>query len=248
MKFAKLIVVCFTLCLVCYVVPASTACASAKYVRVIQDGVPLYTNAEIKKVTCLLEKSYYLTVLEEIDEFYKVEIMQGDRLFPKIVGFVDKSAVEPQKEEPAAPLYPTVSVVVKSSSAGVYFSPLASSQLLVVATNTQNMSYYGKVVDEADCTWYYVYFNGYFGYVKSDDVTDAKIALHPTPLPQPILPPVAPNTPSTPTETPDTSTSTNNTSEVLLIAFAGILSTALTCALFLPKQKENGKSFYSENR
>lgn len=247
MKFAKLIVICFTLCLAVALALPHVANASTKYVRVIQDDVPLYTNAEIKKVTCLLEKSYYLTVIEEIDDFYKVEIMGGDKLFPKIVGYVQRQLVEQENLQPVAPLYPTVSVTVQTSSASVYFSPLTSSDILVVATNTQQMSYYGKVIDQVT-TWYYVYFNGYFGYVDSANVTTPKIPLHPTPLPQPVTPPTTtPPSNESNQQIPEQSTRSGR-NEILLIAFAAILATALTCALFLPKTKENGTSFYTDNR
>ena len=247
MKFAKLIVIVFVVNIVVSLALPTLACAGAKYVRVTQDGVPLYTNAEIKKVTCLLEKSYYLVVVDEIDEFFKVELLGSDKSFPKIVGFVTKNSVDIQTDAPVVPLYPTVTVSVAKSSARLYFSPLISSDLLVVATNTQQMSYYGKLVD-GETTWYFVYFNGYFGYVDSCDVTPANVALHPTPLPQPE-PTVPQPEPQQPAETnPILPHTTSQSSEILLIAFAGILATALTCALFLPKQKDNSKSFYTENR
>ena len=230
----------------CMLLPA-TAKASVAYLRVLDDGVALYTNAETKKITCLLEKSYYLAVLDDVDNFYKVEIMGKDASFPKIVGFVDKNSVAICDSVPVDPMYPTVSITVSQSSAQIRFSPLESAEILLVATNTQQMSYYGSYVDSNQTLWYYVYFNGYFGYVKSIDVTKPQIQLHPTPLPQPILPSEPPKEPTEQIQ-PNTPTTVDGTNEVLLIAFAGILATALTCALFLPKQSDKSKSFYTENR
>ena len=249
MKFVKLICLIFVInCLLLQALP-STAKASVKYVRVTQDGVKLYTNPETKKVTCLLEKSYYLVVLEETDDFYKVELMGQGKLFPKIVGFVSKPSVEIENLAPVEPLYPNVTVTVNQSSAQIRFLPLDLSDLVIVATNTQTMSYYGSYLDENNVTWYYVYFNGYFGYVKKDCVTTAKIPLHPTPLPQKVesTPPTV-NT-QKPSQEPTNTPVENSTNEVLLIAFAGILATALTCALFLPKSNnDKPNSYYSEKR
>jgi len=153
--------------------------------------------------------------------------------------------VEMQEDEPTLPLYPTEYVTVQSSGARLYFLPLQSSDVQMVATNTQRLAYYGKIESDGS-TWYYVYFSGCFGYVRQEDVTRVQINLHPTPLPQPELPqPTPPQAPSV--ETPTTPT-TNPTNEIMLVAFAGILAAALTCALFLPKQKDKPNSFYHENR
>jgi len=245
MKFVKLICCCLLLCFVGICTLPPIARASTKYVRVTQDGVKLYTNAETKKVTCLLEKSYYLVVLEEADQFVKVQLMGQGKDFPKIVGYVESSCVEMQEDEPTLPLYPTEYVTVQSSGARLYFLPLQSSDVQMVATNTQRLAYYGKIESDGS-TWYYVYFSGCFGYVRQEDVTRVQINLHPTPLPQPELPqPTPPQAPSV--ETPTTPT-TNPTNEIMLVAFAGILAAALTCALFLPKQKDKPNSFYHENR
>ena len=227
--FCLLIALLFAVITLCPIV----ATATPQYVRVTTEEVKLYTNAETKKVTCLLVQSYYLTVIDRDATFYKVELMDNSNNFPKIVGYVQIDDVEECIEQPELPLYPQVTITVSADSARIQFSPLDTAQTLVIATNTQQMSYYGKFVDQYDNVWYYVYYNGYFGYVKSNQVTQPNVPLHPTPL-QPDQPTVEPPTQQ---ENPTTTVPTNPTNEILLIAFAGILSTCLVLALFLPQQK-----------
>lgn len=203
-----------------------------RWVRVTKDDVHLYSTSDSSKIMFTLEKSYYVEVLSDIDGMYFVAVMQNDTDFPRITGYVRKSEVEICDAVPLAPYYPTQKIVVTSSSAAIKLSPLPSAKTELTATNTQQLSYYGKM-DYYGISWYYVYYAGTFGYVETNYVSAVNIPLHPTPLvKEPSFEPTdtpantEPTTPDEPSKLP--------TSEILLIVFVVLLAVGLTLALFLP--------------
>lgn len=217
-----------------------------QWVRVVNDDTKLYTNASTTKITCTLHKSYYLKVITATSAYYQVEFMNNTQQFPKITGYVLQSQVEEQSETPELPYYPSQSIVVKENSAPIYLSPLSSAEVIVVATNTQTMSYYGYI-DNLGTTWYYVYYSGVFGYVQSQYTTQPDIPLHPTPLP------VTPEPDPTPTPNPEDDPTQetppqSGTSEIVLIIFVILLSVGLVLALFLPGnlKKKSADSYYDK--
>ena len=138
---------------------------TSEWVRVVDEGVFLYANNYSSKVVCILEKSYYLQVIAEENTMLFVTIMGANSSFPAISGYVWTSQVKKCKTAPQTPYYPTETVIVDTDSAAVKLSPVPSAETLVVATNTQRLSYYGQIISYGE-TWYYVYYGGKFGYVR----------------------------------------------------------------------------------
>ncbi|MCM1043397.1 MAG: hypothetical protein NC350_04235 [Corallococcus sp.] len=205
-----------------------------EWVRVISDDTAFYTNAARTKITCYLEKTYYLKILSRNGDFLKAELMDNSDGFPKIIGYVAANQVEFCSKQPSAPYYPKKTVTVSANSAKIYFSALSSSEVIVTATNTHKMSYYGSI-EQNGTLWYYVYYNDVFGYAESGKLTNPDIAPHPTPLDTPTVVPPSGKPDTTPTET-DVSASAG---EILLIVFVVVLAIGLTLTLFIPP---NGKS------
>lgn len=228
-KLTICIAVIALLCCNCGIAFAET---TVRWVRVIKDDVHLYSTSDSNKIMFTLEKSYYVEVLSDVDGMYFVAVMQNDKDFPRITGYVRKSEVKICDVTPLAPYYPTVKISVTSSSAAIKLSPLPSANTELTATNTQQLSYYGKM-DYYGIDWYYVYYAGTFGYVQTTFVSAPNVPLHPTPLPseQPTVDPpdIPTNTQPQPTDTPS-----SPTSEILLIVFVVLLAIGLTLALFLP--------------
>lgn len=213
-------------------VVASVAHAeSVSWVRVVEDNVLLYSSDDGKKQVFVLEKSYYLQVLDQTDLMYFVMVSPEGADFPKITGYVYKNSVKICDIPPLDPYYPTEKIVVTGSSAEILLSPVKSAETVVSAMNTQKMSYYGSIVNNG-ITWYYVYFAKQFGYVDSAFVSKPNVSLHPTPLPQK---PVNSYPSDNDAELPAEETQKNApTSEILLIVFVVLLAVGLTLALFLP--------------
>ncbi len=220
---------------------------TVQWVRVVDDDVCLYATDDSAKIICLLEKSYYLSVLSEGDKMYLVAVMGEQTDFPQISGYVWKTAVEPCDKTPVAPLYPTVKLVVCDDSASVKLSPVPSAETLIVATNTQQVSYYGKIVSY-NREWYYIYYAGRFGYVLADSVTQPQITLHPTPIKTeveviaPVLPSDSANT-DEPSADTNTAVEGGSAMEIALIVFIVLLAAGLTLAVFLPGNVKKNNVF-----
>lgn len=233
----KLTIIIAVIALCCSYNGVAFAETPVRWVRITKNDVHLYSTSDSSKIMFTLEKSYYVEVLSDVDNMYFVAVMQNDTDFPRITGYVRKSEVEICNVPPLAPYYPTVKITVTSSSAAIKLSPLPSAMTELTATNTQQLSYYGKM-DYYGITWYYVYYAGTFGYVETTFVTVPNVPLHPTPL-------ISEQIPSTPTDDTPTNTEPSNddtpaspTSEILLMVFVVLLAIGLTLALFLPG---NGK-------
>ena len=212
--------------------PSVANAEGTKWVRIVRNDTYLYATEDCSKQLFALEKSYYAEILQELDKTYFVKVDTGDKSFPNLCGYVLKNEVRVQENAPDNPLYPTEKLVVKSSSAMLKLSPTPSAEILIVASNTQKVCYYGKAVGYGQ-NWYYVYFAGEFGYVLASDVTAPNVQLHPTPIDIPQeMPTVTPPTEDTPTQVPQESPSP--TAEIILTVFVSLLAVAITCSLFLP--------------
>lgn len=228
----KLLILVLLCCLTACIYLNGTALASTpQWVRIVDDNVKLYTNANASKVTFELAKSYYLVVTAEVNGYYRVELMGNTLLFPTIVGYVNKSDVQEVTETPVTPLYPEQTLYVNSDSATLRLSPLDSAEIVITATNTQSVSFYGEITSQGE-TWYYVYYCGRFGYAPSSCFTNPNIGLHPTPLPQ-----EPDNPPDNNTNPPGEITKPDSTAEAILIVFVVALAVALVVAIFAPQRK-----------
>lgn len=223
----------------------SAVSASDRYVRATNSNTPLYADPSPLKTICLLEKSYYLKVLETTTIYHHVQLSFPDKSYPSIVGYVARDAVLLCDYTPTEPIYPTETVVVNSTNANIYFSPLTTSQLILVATNTQKLKYYGSVKSENQL-WYYVYFSGTFGYINSNSVTTPLISLHPTPLENIELPPDGGDGNGDGNTNPDPTTPEKNTAwtEIMLLIFVILLSVGLVLVLFVPKKSDKQQSYF----
>ena len=219
--------------------PAYALGESSGWARIVKDNVFLYADPDSSKQMFMLEKSYYVRVIDEGEKLLRVVVMEGETNFPQITGYVKRTDVELCTAVPIAPYYPTVRLAVTTDSVALKLSPSTSASIVITATNTQKLSYYGRI--ENGKSWYYVCFGDQlgdvpryrFGYVEVGSVSAPNVELHPTPLPsaKPETPTV--NTPSEGYD-PEPSNKPSPTSEILLIVFVVLLAVGLTLALFLP--------------
>ena len=242
------IILCFVTFLPCC---AAAAAEDVAWVRVTKDGVKLYADQTASKVMFVLEKTYYLQVIGEEGDTYRVTVMENQVDFPTISGCVKKDQVTKCAEQPIAPYYPTVKVTVDTDSAQIKLSPTPSSETVITVTNTQKMAYYGKTYYYDD-EWYFVCFCGKFGYVSAQYVTTPVISLHPTPLDQSVVaPPSDPDVTNPPSERDpaggNETTPRMGAAEIILIVFVALLALGVCLALFLPGNlKKKGDVFDSE--
>ena len=206
------------------------------WARITKEGVNLYADEACDKTMFLLEKSYYVEILATLDNTYQVAVMGNSSVFPSVLGYVRKIEATPVEVTPLSPVYPTEQIYVTTDSAQLKLLPVPSSEIVIVATTTQKLNYYGKLTYYGK-DWYYVYFGGKFGYVEAENVSAPAIQLHPTPL-DTGKPVVKPQPPDDNTPNDNETKSKTPTAEILLIVFVVLLAGGLTLALFLPG---NGK-------
>lgn len=228
-----LIIFLLSLFVACNFLPIAYAIGETNsWARIVKDYVFLYAEQDCKKQIFILEKSYYVEILDVTDTTIHVSVMNNVANFFQITGYVKRTDVELCSSDPITPYYPTVRLTVTADSAVLRLSPSTSASIVITATNTQKLSYYGRISTERD--WYYVCFGDKFGYVDVNSVSAPNIELHPTPLPSKQETP-ATTTPSDTTPDPKpTQDKTSPTSEILLIVFIVLLAVGLTLALFLP--------------
>ena len=201
------------------------------WARVVKDYVFLYAEEDGNKQILILEKSYYVEILDVGEKMLYVAVMGNEQNFPQITGYVRRADVDLCSVAPLTPYYPTVRLTVTADSATLRLSPSNSANIVITATNTQKVSYYGRIENGKE--WYYVCFGDKFGYVDVNSVSQPNIELHPTPLPVKDTPVVSTPTDQTPDPTPSIDP-TAPTTEILLIVFVVLLAVGLTLALFLP--------------
>lgn len=230
----KLLVLCLLLLLAStsFLPVANALGESSSWARIVKDYVYLYAESESNKQMFILEKSYYVEILDSDEKMLHVSVMQNETNFPQITGYVKRTDVELCSVAPLTPYYPTVRLAVTADSATLRLSPSTSATVVITATNTQKVSYYGRVKNDKE--WYYVCFGDKFGYVDVNSVSAPNVELHPTPLPSKSDTPAVttPQDPVTPDPAPADKASP--TSEILLIVFVVLLAAGLTLALFLP--------------
>ena len=250
-KKSLLIVACLlslTLCaliLVTNVAEASiTETDAASWARIVKDDVYLYKSADVSKPLFVLEKSYYVQIVQELDGMYKVAVIpsaNGDTDFVNIYGYVRRNDVSLCANPPVEPYYPAIKLnMTVNSTVLKEFDENASAQGWIVY-NPEQMCYYGKHIIDGT-TWYYVWCVNRVGYVEASAVSQPHVTLHPTPLPQ-----TASTTPTTPDEEGDGKNDKLPTSEILLIVFVVVLAVGLMLALFLPGNLKKRNNVFEQD-
>ena len=225
----KLLLLVVLLC--CCLCPQTAFGEGVTWARVTREDTYLFATEDCSKQMFVLEKSYYLQILQTLDKTYFVKLDCQDKNFPPLCGYVLKNQVRVCDNAPIEPLYPTEKLVVNGNSAMLRLSPTPSAEVVLVATNTQSVCYYGKCVAYGQ-SWYYVYFAGEFGYILAEEVTLPTIALHPTPIDTPQnTPTVTPPTDEPAQTQPET---ISPTAEIILTVFVSLVALAITFSLFLP--------------
>ena len=240
-KFFLIVAILLSIVISCGKIAYADAYAqTSEWARIVTDDVYLYASADTKQKLFVLEKSYYVNIIEETDTMYQVAVMPaGSADFVQVIGWVRQNDVSLSTANPVEPTYPTVKLTVNAESVDLKLSPVPSSATSCAILNLQQVCYYGSIINYGK-TWYYVRYAGRFGYVDADAVTAPNISLHPTPLPQ-----TPPNKPTItyPSDTTNPAPENNSpASEILLIVFVVVLAVGLTLALFLPgniKKKNN---------
>lgn len=145
--------------------------ASAKYAR-IENVCNLYSNSsDNSQVICIAEKTYFVQILNEIDNMYKVN-------YNGVSGYVNKNDVKEITSTPSTP-YPQNIKLKIGSNCNFRSSPTAKSNtnnvLSTISAGETNIEFIGRIfadeaIDFGGNTWYYVKYLGDYGYIYNQYV------------------------------------------------------------------------------
>lgn len=142
--------------------------ASSKFARIIETTT-VYKNPsnseDISNIYCLAEKTYFVKILSEFEDFYEVE-------YNEIIGYVKKNDVKEITNTPSTP-YPYNIKLTLNSPCNLRKNPTTKTSNNIITSlqmNESNFTFIGRVfadeaIDFGGSTWYLVKYNGEYGYI-----------------------------------------------------------------------------------
>lgn len=153
--------------MVCNILNVSTSCvySSTRYAR-IENASNIYSSNEENKILCMAEKTYFVQIINEIDNMYKVN-------YNGISGYINKNDVKEITSTPFTP-YPSNIKLIIGSDCNFRSSPTTKSQtnniLATLKSGEENIEFIGRIysdeaIDFGGTTWYFVKYLGEYGYI-----------------------------------------------------------------------------------
>ena len=170
---ASVIITYVTLPTVCVVKP--TAGASACYAMAVNDQVVFYADASGKFPRFFVDKGYFVYVTDIVGDFARVNYMEGFENAPSLEGYVktvDLSFFDKRVSSP----YPDVTLFAAADA--VTFADAEMTKPRTVIPINAQVRYYGAYVSGGN-RLYYVYYQGYVGYVSASAFNEVYIEPHP---------------------------------------------------------------------
>lgn len=143
--------------------------AESRYAR-IENSTCLYKSTldsdNISNVICIAEKSYFVEIIGDYDSYFRVN-------YNGVNGYVKKNDVKEISNTPSTP-YPYNIKLTIGSNCNLRSSPTTKSDtnniLTTLYTDEHNFTFIGRIyseeaIDFGGSTWYYVNYNGTYGYI-----------------------------------------------------------------------------------
>ena len=211
---------------------------SFRYLRIIDDSTPLYSDSLGTDLVCYLPYTYYVKVLSYSEELLRVECYGSDGT-AAFEGYVPAEKLFDDGldvEEPYADVKATTAVTTI-----LYFDKELNMPQMYIFPE-RDLKYYGQIPD-GDTFIYFVGYNGRVGYVREADLYSFEVPDHPNELTF-IITEKEPEPETTPqTETPDLTGV--RVMIIVCLVFAGMVGIFIA---FRPKIKhETAATYYDEN-
>ena len=129
------------------------------------------TEQNLNNILCLAEATYYVEIISDYDSLYKVN-------YNGITGFIKKTDIKEVVNTPITP-YPYNIKMSINSNCNLRSTPTTKSDtnnvISTIYTTSENITFIGRVVGEEAIdfggnTWYYVCFEGNYGYIYNNYV------------------------------------------------------------------------------
>lgn len=152
----KLLINFFAILLLMFSFNQSTTYAYAEqkyFAQIMQSETYLYKNINKEKLF-LLPRTYFVTLLDEYENMYKVD-------YNGIIGYVDKSNVSCVLNAPKT-MYPNRTLRIYSNEGSIiYDSPYKNAKILGNAPTMVNINFFGTLygeecIEDRGSEWYYI--------------------------------------------------------------------------------------------
>lgn len=205
--------------------------ASNKYAQALESTNLYKTSIEsddISNIYCLVEKTYFVKIVADYNDYYKVE-------YNGITGYVKKNDVKEITNTPFTP-YPYNIKITLDSACNLRSSPTVKSQhnniITTLSSGESNFTFIGRIysdeaIDFGGTTWYYVNYNGEYGYIYNKYVKSI------TPIYENTEEVTYKNSTSEPLVNPIT-----NTPTIIIIALLFIPCIIILLILYLPRKNK----------
>ena len=165
----KLILTIMLLCL-CFLSfkPSNNVFAESQYARA-SSSINLYksvSNDNISNILCLVEKSYFVEIISELDNFYRVN-------YNGITGYVKRNEVTKVNKTPSTPFPYNIKIII-NNTCNLRSSPTNKSQtnnvINTINSGESDITFIGRIfsdeaIDFGGTTWYYVKYKDNYGYI-----------------------------------------------------------------------------------
>ena len=128
-------------------------------------------DTNLDNIICLIEETYFVEIIADYDQLYKVA-------YNGVTGFVKKTAVKKISDTPTT-AYPYNIKIVMNSNCNLRSTPTTKSTtnnvISTIYTDTNEIIFIGRTtgeeaIDFGGNTWYYVCYNGQYGYIYNNYV------------------------------------------------------------------------------
>jgi hypothetical protein len=128
-------------------------------------------NNSLENILCLAEVTYYVEIISDYDTLYKIN-------YNGIVGYIKKTDVKKIQNTPITP-YPYNIKLTINSNCNLRSTPTTKSSsnntISIVYTTSEDIVFIGRAIGEEAIdfggnTWYYVCYNGDYGYIYNNYV------------------------------------------------------------------------------
>lgn len=164
--------------------PSLLVSASTRFGRIIT-GTEIYKNMSgsnsISNILCIAEETYFVEIIGDYDGYYRVN-------YNGISGYIKSNTVKEVSSTPTTP-YPYNIKIVIGNNCNLRSTPTTTQQLNnIVCTlhaGEENITFIGRIyseeaIDFGGTTWYYVNYNGQYGYVYNKYIKSVSPIYHNT--------------------------------------------------------------------
>lgn len=165
----KILIFILTILILTPIKPTQTVYASQRYAR-IENQTNIYKltadNESIQNIICIAEKSYFVEIISEYENKYRVN-------YNGISGYVKKNDVREITGTPITP-YPYNIKIQLASNCNFRSSPSTKTEVSNIITTLKagenNFTFIGRIfseeaIDFGGTTWFYVNYQGVNGYI-----------------------------------------------------------------------------------